>query len=88
VVQLYIRDEASPDAPRNPILCGFLRVFLEADATSQLMIPIDPAALTVVDEAGRRIPGSGSWTLYAGLGQPDCRTEELTGKKALSVKLQ
>jgi len=88
VVQLYIRDEASVHAPVNPILCGFLRVSLEAGEAKQLMIPIDPAALTVVNEEGRRINGSGSWTLYAGLGQPDQRTEELTGKKSLSVKLQ
>ena len=88
VVQLYLKDEASPFAPENPVLCGFLRVALETDEAKQLMIPIDPTALTVVNEEGQRIPGSGSWTLYAGLGQPDSRTEELTGKKAISVKLQ
>ena len=88
VVQLYLKDEASPFAPENPVLCGFLRVSLETDEAKQLMIPIDPTALTVVNEEGQRIPGSGSWTLYAGLGQPDSRTEELTGKKAISVKLQ
>ena len=87
VVQLYLKDEGSPFAPEHPILCGFLRVALETDEAKQLMIPIDPTALTVVNEAGQRIPGSGSWTLYAGLGQPDSRTEELTGKKAISVKL-
>ena len=88
MVQLYLKDEASPFAPENPVLCGFLRVALETDEAKQLMIPIDPTALTVVNEEGQRIPGSGSWTLYAGLGQPDSRTEELTGKKAISVKLQ
>lgn len=87
VVQLYIKDEGSPIAPENPILCGFLRVHLEKDEAKQLMIPIDAGALTVVDEEGQRIAGSGSWTLYAGLGQPDKRTEELTGKKVLSIKL-
>jgi len=87
VVQLYIKDEASADAPVNPILCGFLRIHLEEGEAKQWMIPIDPSALTVVNGEGQRIGGSGSWTLYAGLGQPDCRTEELTGRKALSVKL-
>ncbi|MBR4291584.1 MAG: glycoside hydrolase family 3 C-terminal domain-containing protein [Oscillospiraceae bacterium] len=87
VVQLYIRDEESADAPENPILCGFLRVSLEAGETRQLMIPIDADALTVVNEAGERIPGSGKWTLYAGLGQPDARTEALTGKKAVHISL-
>ena len=88
VVQLYIRDEASPFAPTNPILCGFLRIALEAGERKQVEIPIDPYALTVVNDAGRRIPGSGSWTLYAGFGQPDRRTEELTGRKAVSVTLK
>ena len=88
VVQLYLRDEQSPHAPVNPILCGFLRTHLEAGEAKQLLIPIDPAALTVVNEAGERISGSGSWTLYAGFGQPDSRTEALSGKKARSVTLE
>ena len=87
VIQLYIHDEASSDAPTNPILCGFLRISLEAGASKMVMIPIDPAAFTVVNEAGQRIPGSGKWSLYAGLGQPDERTEALTGKKCLSIEL-
>ena len=87
VVQLYIRDEESPDAPPNPILCGFLRVALEEKETKRMMIPIDPDAFTVVNEAGRRIGGSGNWTLYAGLGQPDDRTAELTGKACRKVRL-
>ncbi len=87
VVQLYIRDEESPDAPPNPILCGFLRVALEEKETKRMMIPIDSNAFTVVNEAGRRIGGSGNWTLYAGLGQPDDRTAELTGKACRKVRL-
>ena len=87
VVQLYIRDEASPHAPVHPILCGFLRISLEAGECKQICIPIDPLALTVVNDAGQRIPGSGKWTLYAGLGQPDKRTEALTGKQCISTEL-
>ena len=87
VIQLYIRDAASSDAPVNPILCGFRRVSLAAGEKKQLQIPIDPAALTVVTASGQRIPGSGSWMLYAGTGQPDPRTRELTGKTALSTQI-
>ena len=36
---------------------------------------------------GRRIPGSGDWTLYAGFGAPDARTQELTGRKPVSVQI-
>ncbi|MBQ8216980.1 MAG: glycoside hydrolase family 3 C-terminal domain-containing protein [Oscillospiraceae bacterium] len=87
VVQLYIKDEASQFAPTNPILCGFKRVFLKAGEEMSLYIPIDEKAFTVVDDLGQRIPGSGSYTLYAGLGQPDGRTRELYGKESLSVKI-
>ena len=87
VVQLYIKDNGSADAPTNPILCGFQRVNLAAGEVKAVEVAIDPAAFTVVTDAGERIPGSGSWTLYAGLGQPDARTAELTGKTAVSVDL-
>ena len=88
VIQLYIKDLESPDAPVNPILCGFQRVTLAAGEKKQLEIAIDPAALTVVNDAGQRIPGSGKWMLYAGNGQPDARTAELTGKQAVCVELK
>ena len=85
VVELYLHDERSPHAPPNPILCGFLRVRLRPGEERNLQIPIDAAAFTVVNDAGERIPGSGSWILYAGFGGPDPRTEELSSRKALSV---
>ena len=88
VVELYLKDEASPDAPANPVLCGFRRLHLEAGESSRLQIPIDPRALTVVNAAGERLPGSGRWTLYAGFGQPDRRTEALTGRTALRCAIQ
>ena len=87
VVQLYIKDTASADAPTNPILCGFLRVALAEGEEKTVTVPIEPKAFTVINDEGQRIPGSGSWKLYAGLGQPDARTAELTGKTALSVDL-
>ena len=87
VVQLYMKDEASPDAPPNPILCGFRRIELGAGETKTVDIPIEPSAFTVVNAAGERICGSGDWTLYAGLGQPDPRTARLTGKTAASVSI-
>ena len=87
VIQLYIRDNASPDAPVNPVLCGFQRVFLKQGQELEVEIPIDPKAFTVVNARGERIDGSGSWTLYAGFGQPDSRTEEMTGKACVSCRI-
>ena len=88
VVQLYIRDEGSPDAPTNPVLCGFLRLRLEPEETRLVSVPIDPRAFTVVTPSGERVPGSGRWTLYAGFGQPDARTAELTGRTCLSTEIE
>ena len=88
VVELYLKDEQSPDAPPHPILAGFSRVRLEAGASETLTVPLDEAAFTVVGADGARRPGSGHWTLYAGFGQPDARTEELSGKQSLSVRIK
>ena len=85
VLELYLHDEVSPLAPPNPVLCGFRRIRLKAGEEKEVSLPIDPNAFTVVDEEGNRIPGSGKWTLYAGFGGPDRRTEELTGRKAVST---
>ena len=85
VLQLYLHDETSPDAPPNPVLCGFRRIRLAAGEEARFTLIPDPDAFTVVTDAGERIPGSGRWTLYAGFGGPDKRTEALTGKKAVAV---
>ncbi len=87
VIELYVHDEVSPCAPPNPVLCGFLRIRLKAGEEQVFSLPIDPNAFTVVDEEGNRIPGSGTWKLYAGFGAPDSRTEELTGRKAVTACL-
>ena len=87
VVQLYIRDQLSPDTPVNPILGGFSRISLAPGESKWVRVPIDPEALTVVNQEGKRVAGSGAWKLYAGFGQPDARTEELTGKKTMSAEI-
>jgi len=71
--------------PTNPILCGFLRAALAPGEEKTFRIPIAPEAFTVVNEKGDRIPGTGPWQLYAHTGQPDKRTEALTGKKAAMI---
>ena len=88
VIELYLRDELSPLAPPNPILCGFRRIRLDAGEEAEVRVSIHPDAFTVVDEDGKRVPGSGRWTLYAGFGGPDRRTELLTGRRAASVEIE
>ena len=87
VLQLYLKDMASPDAPENPILCGFRRVALVQGEEKEIIIPLNPDAFRVCNAEGQWISGSGKWTLYAAFGQPDARTEELTGKKAVSCTI-
>ena len=87
VVELYLRDEKSHFAPPNPVLCGFKRISLAAGEEKTVSVPLDPLAFTVVNDAGVRLPGSGSWTLFAGCGGPDGRTAELTGRGPCSVKI-
>ena len=87
VVELYLHAESSAFAPPNPVLCGFRRIHLAPHEEKAITIEIDKAAFTVVNDAGERLPGSGSWTLYAGFGAPDQRTAELTGRKPLSLPL-
>lgn len=87
VIELYIRDEKSPFAPVNPVLCGFLRLKLEKGEEKCVSVFIDKNAFTVINNEGERVEGSGSWTLYAAFSQPDKRSEALTGKKARSCKI-
>ena len=88
VVQFYVKDEDSPDAAPNPVLAGFVRAALAAGESREFTVPLQRRAFTVVTEAGERIPGSGRWTLYAGFGQPDARTEALTGKACLRTEIR
>ena len=87
VIEIYVKDNSSLLAPPNPVLAGFLRIRLEAGEERDFRIKLNEDAFTVVDEEGNRIPGSGSWTLYAGFGAPDARTETLTGKMAVTAQI-
>ena len=87
VIELYLHDEKSPYAAPNPVLCGFTRIYLNAKEEAEFSLPIDPDAFLVVDDQGIRIPGSGTWKLFAGFGAPDKRTEELTGSKAVCTEI-
>ena len=51
----------------------------------QIRIPVGHRALTVVGEDGIRRDGGKSYTFYVGCSQPDTRSEELTGKRAVEI---
>ncbi|WP_034445342.1 glycoside hydrolase family 3 C-terminal domain-containing protein [Butyrivibrio sp. AE2032] len=84
VLQVYVQDTGYELAIPNPCLAGFERVHLDAGQEKKVVIELPKRAFTSVDEEGERKLFSQKFTVFAGFGQPDKRTEELTGVKALS----
>jgi beta-glucosidase len=84
VVQLYVKDTEYQDAIPNPCLCGFKRVHLEAGEEKEITVTVNARAFTSVDEDGNRKIFSKAFRLYAGVSQPDSRSEELTGHKCVA----
>ena len=86
VVQVYCQNEGSDNAPRNPRLVGFQRIHCPANADVDVDIAVPAAALRVVDEAGNRVD-EGQCVFFVGVGQPDSRTQALTGHASVRVAL-
>ncbi len=86
VVQVYCQNEGSADAPLNARLVGFARVFVPAGKTARATITVPEKALMVINQKGEAVM-EGRPVLFVGLGQPDERTRELTGKTCARVEL-
>lgn len=87
VVQLYCKDRESAYAVPNHRLCAFQRVHLGAGETISIEMNVPGSAFCAVNEDGEFIRDSRSYTLYAGVGQPDARTEKLTGHQSVAVDI-
>lgn len=87
VVQLYIKDLESPLAVRNHSLCGFRRVALEAGVKKNVTLTVANRAMAVVDQAGEHHVDSRNFKIFAGISQPDERSQELTGKKPAEINV-
>jgi len=85
VVQVYIKHQTSEYATDNPMLCAFRRVHVKAGETCSVELELEERAFTVVNELGERFVPGGTYRIYIGCGQPDERTEELTGKKGIWI---
>jgi len=88
IIQVYIKHSKSADAPRNPQLCAFKRVFVKANAQSEVELEIGTQAFTVIDENGVRKTPNGLYYLYVGVSQPDERSEELLGTKPVVLEVE
>ena len=86
VVQVYCQNEESQNAPLHPRLCGFRRVFVPAKGETTVSITIPAERFLVVNDQGQRVQ-EGKVVLYAGVGQPDERTKELTGHTSIRLTL-
>ena len=81
VVQVYAKSDDIDEA-RNGKLAGFARVTCEGGKSVDIVIDIPSENLRVVRQDGSRVLPEGEIKLYVGFGQPDARTEVLTGKKS------
>ena len=84
VVQVYVQNEGSVHAPRNPRLCAFQRVHVPAGQAVRVALDIPAERLKVVDDEGRLVD-EGTPVFYVGFGQPDARTAELTGRESIRI---
>lgn len=85
VVQVYVKDMESVYAVPNYSLCAFERISLKAGEARQITLEVDGSAFYAVNDNGEHVFDSKKYELYVGLGQPDARTEALTGKKSVKV---
>ena len=85
VLQVYVKNHDCADADKHPELCAFMRIHLDAGEKKQIRIPVGHRALTVVGEDGIRRDNGKSYTFYVGCSQPDARSEELAGKRAVET---
>ena len=86
IVQIYIKHVDSGDAPLNPQLCGFKRVFVNAQGTCEVEVAIGSRAFNVVDKNGNRSTPGGKYWVYAGISQPDERSVELLGTEPVCLE--
>lgn len=84
VVQVYIKALDSSHAPVNSKLCAFSRVFLKASESGEISLKLDRDAFTVINDEGEKVEAGRRFLVSVGLGQPDERTRELTGKGCIS----
>jgi beta-glucosidase len=85
VVQIYLKDLDSRFEVRNRRLAAFRRIHLEAGEKKELKFVLPESVFEIVDDNGCRKKDGTHFEISAGGGQPDERTEELTGAKAQKI---
>lgn len=88
VVQVYKKNLTSKYEVRNHSLCAFQRITLQKGEKQSLTLNIPKTAFAVVNDEGKSVMDGTDYCLYVGFGQPDSRTETLTGKKTHEMKIE
>lgn len=88
VLQLYIRNEDSEYEVKNTSLCAFKRVHVKAGESVTVEMTIPKRSFTVVNDDGERIKDGTHYSVYAATFQPDERSEELYGRKAVKIEIE
>lgn len=86
VIELYLKDNSPQAVPRHS-LCGFLRITLAPGEERVCEISIPAQAFTAVDEDGTRKVYGTTFTLFAGVCQPDTQSESLSGTTCVSTQI-
>ena len=87
VLQVYVHVNGTKDEVLNTKLAAFKRISAGANEDKKLAIEIPAFAFTTVNDEGiRSVTGNGA-DIYVGFAGPDSRSEVLTGKKCVSLKL-
>ncbi|RYZ08234.1 MAG: glycoside hydrolase family 3 protein [Myxococcales bacterium] len=88
VAQLYVRDlEASTVVPHHE-LRGVQRLHLAPGESRRVVFVLDAAALSLIDDAGRRQLEPGAFRVFVGGSQPDTRSVALLGQAPLIAELR
>ena len=88
VIQLYIKDNQSQWAVLNYKLCGFKRKYFKSGEQANVTFAISKDAFEVVDAQGKKYIDSYSFTLFAGVSQPDKISLALTGNTSISCHIE
>ena len=86
IVQAYVKNDDENET-LHPHLASFERINVPAGQTAKFEITVPAKAFTTVDDEGIRAARGSSAEIFVGFGQPDKRTEALTGKSSKVFKI-
>lgn len=85
VLQIYVHVEGTENEVPHPKLAAFQRVKLEPGREQTVEMSIPVRGFSTVNDLGERVYDGKGACIYAGFGQPDSRTAELTGSEGKYV---